>query len=530
MTPPSPTISPSDEAFEAEVRAMLARRAADVSPTPSARPGEDVLTAVAPPSPSRIVPMRRSLVAAAAAAVLVAGVSTYAVVHDTSPSVETSAGSESSPDPIIWPLGDHAPTAALAEPGDASLFYLSEVAGVDRPTLWPPVVEGDHATVPYAIGDVAGEVALRRVGDQWGVTSVSSDAVRIEAVGVTNDVDAADAAEAVMVNVVLGDPVEDGMALRTWSVDRSGTASTPELTGLVVVASEDGVVLDATSGAQTTLLLAPGDPSGETYAVEAPAGPQPPVAVRVDVLAPDDGDPVTEPTVVGHASVPVFTPGDDADQPGGQETASPTTTSGDTDRPPTPVVDAPGHGTPPHVTPPQPALWTSGQRGTAADAALAYLDSRMPERIAELQLSPGDGDEAATGGGVVVDVRWEIAGGSDVSGRYTGVIRLRDDRDGWSVVAATTDQIGVGVRTFPPGSHAVGVTIEWLDPEAIDGVEVTLLDGEGRPVSEDEYVLFATPGETLVPVADGADPADVRTVRLRHAGGTWFSLTELPVA
>jgi hypothetical protein len=172
-------------------------------------------------------------------------------------------------------------------------------------------------------------------------------------------------------------------------------------------------------------------------------------------------------------------------------------------------------------------LWASGERGTAADAALAYLDARMPERATQLRLVPGAGEQDATGGGTTVEIPWEIADGSDISGRYSGVIRLRDDPGGWAVVTATTDQIGVSVR---PDGRTVGVTITWLDPEAIDGVEITLLDAAGRAVSDDEFVLWPTPGETLVPVADGVDPTEVRTVRLRHAGGTWFSLTEVPVA
>ena len=312
MTPPSPTIPTRDDEFEAEVRAMLARRAADVSPAASPHAGDAPLTAVAPRAARRgIAPARRSLAAAAAAVVLVAGLSTYAVVRDTSPSVETSAGSGAESDPIIWPLGDEARNWVLTEPGDAANFYLLEVVGLDpsdavaSPTLWPPVVEGDHAVVPYAFGDVAGQVALRREGDQWGVTSVSSEAVQIEAVGLADDVESADAVDGATVEVRLGELAEDGMALRTWWVDSAGTASTPELTGLVVVAPGDGVVLDATSGAQTTLLLPAGDPSIQAYAVQAPAGPQPPVAVRVDVLAPDDGDPTTPAAVIGHTSVPM---------------------------------------------------------------------------------------------------------------------------------------------------------------------------------------------------------------------------------
>ena len=107
------------------------------------------------------------------------------------------------------------------------------------------------------------------------------------------------------------------------------------------------------------------------------------------------------------------------------------------------------------------------------------------------------------------------------------MIRLRSDPGGWSVIAATTDQISLTVRR---AEAAVGVTVAWLDPDAYDSVDIDLLDGDGLPVSGGEFVSWPNPDETLVAVDDGVDPSEVRSVRVRHVGGTWFSLTEVPLS
>ena len=53
-------------------------------------------------------------------------------------------------------------------------------ATASSPTLEPPVVDGDRATVGYLLGTPTDEVELRLDGGRWGVTAASSDAVRIE--------------------------------------------------------------------------------------------------------------------------------------------------------------------------------------------------------------------------------------------------------------------------------------------------------------------------------------------------------------
>ena len=85
-----------DPPFEDEVRAMLARRAADVLPTPATPPAE----------PPGVVPLtvigrpgrhgrRRAVAAAAAVVVLVTGVAAYAATRDPgAPTTETAAAQD----------------------------------------------------------------------------------------------------------------------------------------------------------------------------------------------------------------------------------------------------------------------------------------------------------------------------------------------------------------------------------------------------------------------------------------------------
>ena len=242
-----------------------------------------------------------------------------------------------------------------------------------------------------------------------------------------------------------------------------------------------------------------------------------PVAVRVDVVAADDGDPATTEPVIGHATAAVIAPRDGQDETATTPTV-PTTAEPAGER----AADVPGEGTPDDVAPPSDALFVGS--GTAAEVAGAYLDDRLPDRVDGMRVVPGSGTEAGSGGGEVVEVRWEIADDPEMAGRYSGTILLRSDPGGWSVLRATTDQISLDVARDGDG---VAVAIDWTDPEAYDGVDMTLLDAGGRPVSDDVFVMFATPGVTEVPVERGVDPASVRSVLVRHVGGTWFSITEV---
>ncbi len=335
----------TDEDFEAEVRAMLARRAGDVSPSPApAVRGEMVAVAGAPATPRRA---RHRVVAAAAAVAVVIGAATYLVAHEPAgPSTTTAAAPEA--EPIVWPLHDDVTADVLAAPETAAAAYLAEVVPdvAVPPTLEAPVVDADRATVSYRLGDIPGRVDLRRDGPGWGVVAASSDAVRIDAAPVANG--------RVEAMTVLGDAVETDMVLRTSAVDASGNATVHSFTAVVLVATEDGVQLEPTTGSATTLVLSPDDPEGRSIALELPlAGSSPPAAVRVDVLAPDDGDPATPEVVVAHATHAV-------DGPGGEDEPHPPTTSTIVDSEPEVdtdenVVDGPGEETPADVVPPSGA-------------------------------------------------------------------------------------------------------------------------------------------------------------------------------
>jgi hypothetical protein len=511
-------------AFEDEVRAMLARRAADVLPAPAAPPVEPpgVVPLTTSGGPSRDG-RRRIVAAAAAAVVLVAGVAAFAAMRDPgAPTTQTSAAQRTDA-PIVWPLDDHVPADVLASPDTAAGAYLSEVvAGMDASTLEPAVVDGGTATVGYSLHGARGEVALRFEGDRWGVTAATNDAV---------DVHLAYAADGdVIAELTLGPAARSGMRLHLTAVTDDGTPADDVVSlfeyvdgGEITVApppAADGARPPVREADQVVLL--PMDPSLEhsqpMLAIildEIDADGL--AAVRLDALVDDDADPATPDVVVGHATRAVTRPPAGRDDGPTSATPAPTTT--------VPVGPETAGSPPGDTVRPIDALFVGS--GTAAEVAQAYLDDRLPERPDGLRLVPGAGSEQGTGAGEVVDVPWEIVDGSDIDGRYSGAIRLRSDPGRWSVIAATTDQISLTVRR---AEAAVGVTVAWLDPEAYDSVDVDLLDGDGLPVSEGEFVSWPTPEETLVAVDDGVDRSEVRSVRVRHVGGTWFSLTEVPLA
>ena len=294
-------LPPRDDTFEDEVRAMLTRRAADVSPSPAAVPsGDTPACAAAGEAPHRAA-RPRTLAAAAAVVVLLAGVVTFGIARDSAERGADTSMVAGANDPIVWPLHDDVPPIELAAPETAAAAYLSEVAGDgELPTLEAPVVDGDRATVGYLLRDTHGEVELRLDGSRWGVTAASSDAVRIEAVPVV--------AGQVEVMTVLGDAVAGGAALHTSSVGADGTATLQNTTSVVPLSAGASVQLEATDESATTLLLPPDDVSARSIAIDFPAGSPPPVAVRVDVMAADDGDPGSPEVVIGHAARAVDAP------------------------------------------------------------------------------------------------------------------------------------------------------------------------------------------------------------------------------
>lgn len=246
MTPPLLPLD-TDDAFEAEVRAMLARRAHDVTPAPlpadEVSDGTPTVVTLDPAAPPRRLTTRRLV--AAAAAVVVLAVSVGAVLRsgdrpdaaevpaaDSPPAPGTrpetpdgDAPSDDGPavpvpvpggagwDPAtalpVWPLvgvddpaalGDdpNAGAGDLAAPDAAATAYLAEVAGALHVDPATPSVDGRLATVGWrgpAGGDDAGAlptgtVFLRDVGDAatplWVVVGAATDAFALDGVSLAD--------------------------------------------------------------------------------------------------------------------------------------------------------------------------------------------------------------------------------------------------------------------------------------------------------------------------------------------------------
>ena len=193
-----------DEAFEAELRAMLARRATDVRPArPPVPAGPTAVPLVRPASRRR----RWAAVAAAAAAVLVvAGAAVMLAGGVGRDRAETDSGPAAEPAPpdvpdvfqtlgAVWPVvGRDALAALVADPGDmaatlsspesAAAAYLAEVAPAATADLGGTVVGPDgDATVPWSSVDLTGVVALRNAGVAtipiWVVTGAETDGVQV---------------------------------------------------------------------------------------------------------------------------------------------------------------------------------------------------------------------------------------------------------------------------------------------------------------------------------------------------------------
>ena len=183
----SPLLDDAD--FEAEVRGMLDRRAADVTPARPRVPAEVVLDAgrrsARPPARRRTW---AAVAAAAAAVVVVAGL--VATVGGGSGRDRATTADESSgggapeyPPLVVWPVvGDDALTGLVADPGDlagtlaapgtAAAAYLAEVAPAATADPAGAVLgpTGDTATVPWTFSDdgappaFTGTVHLRDAG------------------------------------------------------------------------------------------------------------------------------------------------------------------------------------------------------------------------------------------------------------------------------------------------------------------------------------------------------------------------------
>lgn len=319
------TRSATGPAFEADVQAMLTRRAADVRPAPassrhaitrrlatsdegSGATGGTIIYLHEAPAGGR----RRWIAAVAAALALAAGaVGLVAVTTGDGTDTTTTGPAASTPGTptVIWPLAGNVPAEELATPEAATRAYLSDVAGITSPVLRdaggdpqaPPLgrvdVGPDRAVVRYMFSRVRGTVSLIQRDGSWHVTGATNDAVVIDQVSGPDG-------DFVDVEVVRGpDTGVEPLRLRADLVNADGRR-----VDTADVAFEDGEPI-ASSGPP----LATGSWHTQLFVTTGST----PIAVRVDVLSSNfDTD-----AVLAHASVPV--PGaTDA-----REIAAPTTTT-----------------------------------------------------------------------------------------------------------------------------------------------------------------------------------------------------------
>ena len=181
-----------DAAFEAELRAMLARRAGDV------RPARPPAPAARPTGPRATRPRGWALLAAAAAVVVVAGAAIARAGGDGADRTTTgpsSPGGEGVPDAgVVWPVvGEEALAQLVADPGDlastlaapdsAAAAYLAEYAPGATPGE-AVTDDGREAVVPWSSGDdYRGRVELRDAGGPaaplWVVAGSTTDGLSV---------------------------------------------------------------------------------------------------------------------------------------------------------------------------------------------------------------------------------------------------------------------------------------------------------------------------------------------------------------
>jgi hypothetical protein len=227
MTPSPTTSAMSDEDFEAEVRAMLTRRAADVSPSAAPRRRPVVRAADQTERPPLVIPLSRSrlsrtptrrptAVAIAAAVVLVTALVGLVTSARDDDSFETGVSTTvPGQTPVIWPLGGAVPTDLLAAPETTVRAYLAEVAQVPAETpLGDTTTEGDRATVDYVLQGVGAQVSLRSSDGGWRVTQATNDAVDIIRARLDGD--------AVDVGIAPGPRGWSPMTLRATAIDNEG--------------------------------------------------------------------------------------------------------------------------------------------------------------------------------------------------------------------------------------------------------------------------------------------------------------------
>jgi hypothetical protein len=422
----------TDVDFEAELRAMLERRAADIGASrPPARrlmdrPLADAATEVsrdgAAVGPvSLVVPLgrprdegRRRVARLAAALALVAGAAGLMTVVARGGHGTTETGSNPfDQTTLIWPLSETIPPDQLATPESATRAYLAEVIGTsgDLP-LDRTEVRGTEATVHYVLEGTPAAVTLTQRDGSWFVTGATNGLVVINQVTAPHDT-------RVDVEVTPGRLDGPVQRLRARLVDSTG-----QVYDTADVEFENGKPVEnpgppLADGSWHTYLYV-----GET--TEA-------VAVRVDVLSSDvENDPV-----LAHASVAV--PGAANVKEIGPA-ASATTTAPPITVDPNPQPMSPG---PDQI----PALWTEGEPSAAGPGSTQSLDGWQPAATALLNTDIDH--ESPTGPPTFTNV--SIDGDAlTVRGRYsmpdgdTGVFALSRLEDGkWGMTSLRSDALEI---------------------------------------------------------------------------------------
>lgn len=486
----------TDAGFEAELRAMLERRAADVHPTRHTGPATldsstlDRTADVGPGPDVTVIPDRLAApldrpragsgprgVRIAAAVVLLVGVAGLATLAAGGGSTtETGPATESGAPAVIWPVGETVAPDQLATPEAATRAYLAEAIGADpNLPLDGTEVRGADATVRYTLDGIPAAVALTTRDGRWLVTGATNDLVVIDRVSAPHGT-------RIDVEVAAG-PLEAPVPrLRARLVEPAG-----QVWDTADVEMEAGEPV-----AQPGPPLADG--SWETYLFVGETTD--PVAVRVDVLSDDgDGDPV-----LAHASVPV------PEAPDGAAAQHETTTSA-----PPITIDPSPQPLPPEPDP-LPALSTDAGDGGRApgmegwqDAATALLETVVDEDgpAGTPTFSDVSVDEAA----LTIEGRYSAPDGD------VGTFAMTRSGDGrWGMTALRSDALEV-VEVGASGSRVQVVLLSTKDADlGVGGFRVGPAPG-GSWVSAGDPAVFSTPCDgsaRLFLYLDAADGAHLR--------------------
>jgi hypothetical protein len=444
------TDHPSDAELEAELRAMLQHRAADIQP--SCPPA----TAVIPLDGARARDERRHtrLVRVAAAVLLVAGAAGLAALAADRRTTGTRPGTAIAEPVVIWPLGDGVPESQLATPEAASRAYLADVAGLDADVRFGRTdIQATEATVHYALGDVEGRVTLIRRAGRWYVTGASNELVVIDRVTPPEDT-------AIYVDVTPGGATAPIERLRARLVDSTG-----EVSDTADVEFEDGKRVETRDPPLA-------DGRWQTYLHVGPTTE--PVAVRVDVVDPGTGD-----WVLAHASVAV---------PGARKTGTRTATTAASPR----ITVDPVPERLPTGPDRLPALVTQGESTDGLsgweDAATSLINTVVDDTSPPGPPAFSDVSESAEN--LTVRGRYSMPDGD--AGTFE-LIRLEDGR--WGMTSLRSDALDV-VEVGRTGPRIQITLVSAKDADlGVGGFRIGLEPGE-------PYVRAGHPAVFSVPCRD----------------------------